>query len=91
MSRARVPCDADLQRFLVQYKDVPWGYKEVPGGSGEHHDHGAGSDEQAAGDGRERDFFAEQEPRQEDDERDGELVKRRNAGGGTELQGAEVA
>jgi hypothetical protein len=47
--------------------------------SGENHDDGSGGDEQAAGDGRGVEFFAQEQPGEHHDQRDAELVERSHA------------
>ena len=54
-------------------------------------DDGSGGDEQAADEGWRGELFSEEEPGEEDDEGDAELVDGGDAGGGAELEGAEVA
>ena len=55
------------------------------------HEDGAAGDEEAAGQGEGCEFFAEEEPGEEHDEGDGQLVERGDARSGAELEGAEVA
>jgi len=59
--------------------------------SAEDHDHGPGGNEQSAGDSRGGEFFAQQQPGQQHDQRNAQLVERGHARGRAELQGAKVA
>ncbi len=56
----------------------------------DNHD-GASGDEETADEAGGSEFFTEEKPGEEHDERDAELVERGDARGGSELEGAEVA